>query len=96
MTKDAVRASMYRQVSALQSDWSTFIRTRLLFWGVRWTIGFAVIWAIIAYVPEWWWLWWVGGATAAISMIALIAGHVVVQRKFSRTHAYLDEPKDGD
>lgn len=83
-----------RQLHALQQDSEAFFKRRLILWGLRWAIGFAVIWAVVAYQPAWSWLWWAGAGVAALSLITILVGRVLLNRRLARSRAVMTRSDD--
>jgi len=75
------------ELDGISGDFSKFTRQRLIIWGIRWIIGFAIIWAIVSFQPQWSWLWWVGGAVALASLALLLSGQWLVNRQIKKTDA---------
>ncbi len=69
----------------LRADSATFIKQRLIIWAIRWTIGFALIFVIVAYWPSLSWLWWAGGIVALASLVFLLAGQWFIGSRIDRT-----------
>ncbi|MDJ0608550.1 MAG: hypothetical protein QNJ67_06195 [Kiloniellales bacterium] len=82
------------QVEALRAETQGFLNRRVTFWGLRWSLGFAVIWAVVSYEPAWHWLWWAGAALAAVSLAALVLGHVVLTRKLKKADLAIDRARE--
>ncbi len=89
-TIEEISASHLQQLDVLQQHSEGFLKRRVTLWGIRWTIGFAVIWAVVAYEPAWAWLWWVGAALAALSLTMILVGRALLKRKFDQTRATLE------
>jgi len=85
-----ISASHLRQLDALRQHSEGFLARRVTLWGIRWTIGFAVIWAVVAYEPAWRWLWWAGAALAVLSLAAILIGRGLLDRKFNQTRAAVE------
>lgn len=75
------------ELDLIGGDFSKFTRQRLIMWGIRWIIGFAIIWAVVSFQPNWSWLWWVGGAVALVSLALLLSGQWLVTRKIKKADA---------
>jgi hypothetical protein len=76
-------------VASMRAAQRTDVKKRLMLWVARWTIGFGLIWMIISYYPSMIWLWWVGGAVALVSLVALVVGAVLVERKLARVEGQI-------
>lgn len=74
-----------RELRSLDDGLAAFLRRRLLFWAIRWTIGFALTWAVVTAWPHLSWLWWVAGVTALLSLAAMIVTDVIIKRKIRQT-----------
>jgi hypothetical protein len=85
-----ISASHLRQLDALQRHSEGFLMRRVTLWGIRWTIGFTVIWAVVAYEPAWGWLWWVGAALAVLSLATILVGRGLLNRNFDQTRAAVE------
>ena len=82
------------QLEALRAETEGFLTRRVTFWGLRWSLGFAVIWAVVSYEPAWHWLWWAGAALAALSLAALVLGHVALTRKLRKADRAIDRARE--
>lgn len=80
-TADSDHQPDIEELQSLRSDWSAFSRRRLVLWGVRWTIGFAIIGVVVYSNPEWSWLWWFGLGFALLTPITASIGQRIVSRK---------------
>ncbi len=60
-----------------------FISRRLKAWAVRWCIGFAVIWAVVAIWPDLFWLWLVGVSIAVLSLVILLFVEWLLKRQLT-------------
>lgn len=80
-----IRESGRQQLDALRQQSEGFFTRRLVLWGIRWSIGAVLIWAVVAYEPAWNWLWWVGAAIAALSLTTILVGRMLLNRKFVQT-----------
>ena len=73
--------SELQQLKALQEESEGFLKRRVTLWGIRWTIGFALIWGAVTYEPAWNWLWWAGAGLAVLSLTAILVGRALLNRK---------------
>lgn len=78
-------------VAAIERDWRGFRGRRMVLWAVRWTIGLAVIAAVVHFQPEWGWLWWAGLGFAALTPLSAAAAHWFVGRKLRQAEASIME-----
>ncbi|NIV10798.1 MAG: hypothetical protein GWN62_05775 [Aliifodinibius sp.] len=72
---------------------STFFRRRFILWAIRWTIGFGVIAVVIYYLPNWLWLWYTGVAIAGLSLVSMIAGRFMIQRKVANINKSIEDAR---
>lgn len=79
------------QLDALQNESESFLKRRVTLWGIRWSIGFALIWAVVSYQPAWNWLWWVGAALAVLSLGSIFLGRIILKRKFEQVRSSAEE-----
>ena len=77
----------YEELETLRDETSSFIGRRILFWSVRWTIGFIIIWAIVSFYPDLSWLWWVGICVAALSLALLLIGEWWLKHTIGKTRS---------
>ncbi len=81
------------QLKALQEESEGFLKRRVTLWGIRWTIGFALIWGAVTYEPAWNWLWWAGAGLAVLSLTAILVGRALLNRKFAQVEAKAAEAR---
>jgi hypothetical protein len=74
---------------ALEADTAGFLRRRLAFWAVRWTLGFAVIAVVVYFRPDWRGLWWAGICVAAIMPAIVLAAERLLKSRVRRLHRKL-------
>lgn len=86
-------AATERELRSLDDGFAAFLRRRLAFWAIRWTIGFALTWAAVATWPNLSWLWWVAGITALLSLAAMIVTDFVIKRKIRQTTRRIADAK---
>lgn len=84
---EEITASHLRQLDALHRQSEGFLKRRVTLWGIRWTIGFTVIWAVVAHQPAWHWLWWVGGAVALLSLAMILVGRGLLKHNLEQFRA---------
>jgi hypothetical protein len=75
------RAHTSDELGELAASFNGSIRRRLILWVVRWTFGFAAIAVAVQWRPRLAWLWWAGAIIAFVSLLTLIALHVVARRR---------------
>ncbi len=63
-----------------------FVKRRLLFWAVRWTIGFLIIWVIVHYYPSTYWLWGAGAFVALLSLSVILGSFFFLEHKLKTTN----------
>lgn len=63
----------------------------LLFWVIRWTIGFILIGIIVHYHSNLFWLWWVGIAFSLITPVISIITKKLINKKLAETKSKLAE-----
>jgi len=73
------------ELEGLRDESTLFVKQRLLMWAIRWIIGFAIISAVVAYQPQWSWLWWVGGGAALVSLVLVLAGDWLIQKRIDKS-----------
>ncbi len=83
----------YNELDTVRDETTSFIGQRIMFWAVRWTIGFLIIWAIVSYYPNLFWLWWAGIAVAALSLAILLVGEIWMKREIDKTEARVQDLK---
>lgn len=81
-------------LTALDAVISTETRRALIIWALRWTIGFAIIWAVTAWTERFDWLWWVGAVVAGTSFAWTVWLRLLVGRRVTRLNHKLDELDD--
>lgn len=92
MTKDHKEAEEFRAEAAIAEVGVEYQTTRaLVLWAVRWTIGFAIIWAITAWTGAYSWLWTAGFIVAVLSLVVILAMRILFQNRLRSTHAKTDE-----
>lgn len=82
------------QLTELQAITSTLdqsLRRRVIFWGIRWAIGFGLIALAVRQWPSASWLWWVGFTVAALSLVGMLVGHRILQRKADGVRRQLEQ-----
>ncbi len=82
------------QLDALRIETESILTRRVTFWGLRWSLGFAVIWALVSYEPAWPRLWWAGVGLAAVSLTATVATHFILMRKFEKADLAIDRAQE--
>lgn len=75
----------------LGRDMSSTVRRRLFFWSIRWIIGFGAIACVVYVKPGWAWLWYVGIGIAGLSLVSMIVGNMIIQRKVGRIEKSIAE-----
>lgn len=95
---DAASDAVVNELNAMDGELSEAVEgyrsslgKRVLFWCIRWLIGFGIIAVVVANKPEWSWLWWVGVGVAGMSLLVLLVSHVVLQRKIASVKSTVDE-----
>jgi len=73
------------------SEFASFFKRRIVMWAVRWTIGFALTGVLVSFRPEYEWLWWITGGLALVSLLLLLLGQWLVQRKLAQTTTKIDD-----
>jgi len=84
------------ELERLQAELAASIRRRLLFWAIRWTLGFAAIAAAVQWRPGLSWLWWVGAIVAFISLLTLLSLHVLSRRRLELARRRLAQSRDAE
>ena len=69
------------QLDLIRAQTRAFLKQRLLFWGLRWTIGFIGIWIILQFYPDLTWLWLAGGIVAFLSLVAILVVFFFLEKK---------------
>lgn len=81
--EEVVALDELNAMDAVADGYRASLGRRVLFWCMRWLIGFGIIAAVVANKPEWSWLWWVGVGVAGVSLLVLVVSNFVLQRKIS-------------
>lgn len=79
------------ELDALEHSTEKFIRQRLIFWAIRWAIGFTLIAIIVWHYPQYKWLWFVGGAVALFSLSMILFARFALSGKISETNKKADQ-----
>ncbi len=80
----------YTELEEIELQSSTFLKKRLLFWAIRWIIGFSIIGAITYKFPQHYWLWWAGLTLAGLSLGFLVLGGYFLNRKISSVQSKIE------
>ncbi len=72
------------QLDEMRGETRAFLKQRLLFWALRWTIGFFGIWVILQFYPELTWLWWAGLVIALVSLAAILGSFLFLEKKMKK------------
>ena len=80
-------AEFRRATAEVRQGWTAFLRERLLRWALRWTIGFAGIYLVTVFYPDFAWLWWAGAGLALLSLSLLLGGQLLILRKLARSES---------
>ena len=85
-----ITGSARADVDAIGANVSALVTRAVIMWAIRWTIGFALIWAITAWTGRFGWLWTAGIVVAGLSLAITVAFQIFFARKLRETHAQLD------
>lgn len=96
MTSDDIDSGFDPEVEsaalrALEGETAEYFRWRLIFWAVRWAIGFGIIAVVVHFRPDWSWLWWFGAGAAAITPVSALVMGWPLKRRIRRTDRALTE-----
>lgn len=80
-------AEIQRELHEDESDARILVRRQLIFWVVRWIIGFALIGVVFYLTPGSGWLWWVAAALAALTLAYILGVAVLTRRRHERKQA---------
>jgi len=83
--EDSHSCNQLDQLDLMRGQTRAFLKQRLLFWALRWTIGFIGIWVILKFYPELTWLWWAGLIVALISLFAILGSFLFLEKKMKNT-----------
>jgi hypothetical protein len=59
------------------------LKRRLLMWLARWALGFSAVAIVVHLNPALAWVWALGAVVAAISLITILAWHVLINRRLT-------------
>ena len=79
------------QLDEMRIEARAFLKQRLLFWAIRWTIGFFGIWVILQFYPELTWLWWAGLVIALVSLVAILGSFFFLEKKMKQVEGQKEE-----
>lgn len=82
------------QLDLMRDQSRKFFKQRLLFWTVRWTIGFFIIWVILQFYPDLTWLWWAGLIIALLSLAVILGSFMFLEKKMKSTADAAKDLKD--
>ncbi|SDK63648.1 hypothetical protein [Microbulbifer yueqingensis] len=69
------------ELQALTAPFAVSLRRRVAMWAIRWAIGFGLIALAVQQWPSATWLWWAGAAVAGLSLVSMLAMHVILLRR---------------
>ena len=85
MDKDkSHRCHQFDQLDEMRHEARVFLKQRLLFWALRWTIGFFGIWVILQFYPALTWLWAAGLVVALVSLAAILGRFFLLEKRLKK------------
>lgn len=79
------------ELDEIEQSTKTLITRSLIFWVMRWAIGFSIIGIIVYYNNNLSWLWWLGIAIALITPVVSLFTKVILGKKLKETQDKLKE-----
>lgn len=73
------------ELSHLRKSAEASIKRALIFWTLRWLIGFSVIAIITYYMPSARWLWYLGAGACLVSLIFLVTMRLLFSKQVRKT-----------
>ena len=78
-------------LDSLENETNRFMRIRFVFFLIRWTIGFLIVWWITTRWPDLVWLWWPAVIVASLSLFMLLFGQRWIDMRLRQTRAKIDQ-----
>jgi hypothetical protein len=71
----------FEELDALEESNKGFVKKRMIFWFIRWVIGFSIIGVVVHYKPSLSWLWWGGLAICLVTPLMVISSTLFLKKK---------------
>ena len=80
---DSTRAEVQDALESMGDKFLAQTNRALVMWAIRWSIGFAIIWAVTSWTGQFDWLWTAGIVVAVATLVFTLAMRWVIAHKIN-------------